>query len=601
MVVLLALLLSISAFAQNDTPDRAKWFVHERYGMFIHWGIYSGAEGIWKGEPLRYDNNYAEWIQYRNNITKEAYLELLKRFDWETINPEEWVLLAKKAGMKYVTITAKHHDGFALWNSKSNPYNIYNYSPKRDIIRELGNACRKHGLKMGIYYSHWVDWEHPYGWNHIREYEPITNQQYNQYWQEKVMPQMRELLTEYGDIGLIWFDMWLHHSETIVTKEQLVQLKSMIRSLQPNCLINSRLGLSVEEDNDVDFRTLADNELGSIKLDYPWQTSGTVAHSWGFSANEDQWKSTTTLIKSLVGNVSLNGNFMLNIGPRANGEVPYEIQSRLMEISKWLEVHETAIRGAHAFDLRKDLHDWGKITYKKTDNGKHQLFLHIFNWPLEKKLTVTGILDKAAKIYQLADTSQKALSFQHQDVQTTIQLPASPAYHTVPVIVMEFDKKPESVDNTIVAKNTMDGFSLKPDNAFLKEGSSKQIGKSGFGMVPPHVQIDQKQLYQWQVYIDKPMEVAIDASYSYQGAAGSSGEIILKAGKEQLVHTIAPSGTLVSEPNEKGNLFGNFKSQELGRLTFHEKGMHTIKLVINVDKKEPVGFQWLWLAQIKEK
>ena len=207
-------------FCQSETNDRAQWFVDARFGMFIHWGVYSGAEGIWKGEKLRNDNDYAEWIYYRNRIEKDEYLSLLDKFDWESIDPEKWVILAKKSGMKYVTITAKHHDGFALWDSKVSNYDLGDYTnPKRDIINELADACKKHGLKLGLYYSHWVDWEHPYGWDHTKEIYKITPEQYDQYWQEKVIPQMKELLTNYGPIGMIWFDMWIHHSRTIVTKD----------------------------------------------------------------------------------------------------------------------------------------------------------------------------------------------------------------------------------------------------------------------------------------------------------------------------------------------------------------------------------------------
>ena len=365
--------------AQIQTNERAQWFTDARFGMFIHWGVYSGAEGIWKGEKHRHDNNYAEWIQYRNRIDRDEYLTLLERFQWGEIDPEEWVILAKKSGMKYVTITAKHHDGFALWDSEVSNYDVADYTnPQRDIIAELAEACRKHGLKLGLYYSHWVDWDHEFGWDHTKEIYPISAEQYNQYWQEKVMPQMRELLTNYGDIGLIWFDMWIHHSESIVTKEQLLQLKGLIRELQPDCLVNSRLGLSVEEDSDIDFKTLGDNQLGNKKEKFPWQSPATVAHSWGFNAYDTEWKSTTTLLKSLISNASLNGNFMLNIGPRANGNVPFEISQRMLEMGEWLDVNGESIYGAEAFDLRKGMHDWGAITAKNTENGS-KLYLHVYN------------------------------------------------------------------------------------------------------------------------------------------------------------------------------------------------------------------------------
>ncbi len=214
--------------------------------MFIHWGLYSAAEGIWKGERLRNGNNYAEWIRYRNRISREEYGTLAKRFDWNKINPEEWVLLAKKAGMKYIIITAKHHDGVAIWNSKveqlqSQP--AMSYQP-RCHQRTCRWPVKSMASNWHFYYSHWLDWEHPYGWDHNQEITgKVTDQQYDQYWQEKVLPQLRELLTNYGDIAMLWFDMWVDHRSTIVKKEQLDQVIKLIRELQPNCLINSRSGL----------------------------------------------------------------------------------------------------------------------------------------------------------------------------------------------------------------------------------------------------------------------------------------------------------------------------------------------------------------------
>ena len=436
------LIFLIRVNSQSIVNERAKWFTSDRFGMFIHWGLYSGAEGIWKGEKVRYDNDYAEWIQYRNEIDKKEYLELSKRFDWNIINPEEWVLLAKKAGMKYITITAKHHDGFALWNSNSSDYNIFNYSnPKRDIIKELSVACKKHNIKLGFYYSHWTDWEHLYSWDNSKEIYWLDKNKYDIYWQEKVIPQMKELLSNYGEISLIWFDMWLHHSETVVTKQQLFQLKNLIREMQPNCLINSRLGLSIDEDEDVDFRTLGDNQLGKYKYDYPWQTPATVAHSWGYNSSENEWKSTTSILRSLIGNVSLNGNLMLNIGPTSNGSVPYEIEKRFEEVGNWLANYGKSVYDAGAFDLRNDLHDWGLTTYKKGKNGKNYIFLNIFDSQPGKVLKFTGITESPKEVNLLSKNKKIELEFNFTKAVTAIKIPNNLPDPYVNVIEMIFNKK----------------------------------------------------------------------------------------------------------------------------------------------------------------
>ncbi len=587
------LLASMSfSSAQNQTNERAKWFTNARFGMFIHWGIYSGAEGFWKGEKLRDDNNYAEWIFYRNRIEREEYLTLLDRFDWDEIDPEEWVVLAKKAGMKYVTLTAKHHDGFALWDSKVSDYDLGNYTdPKRDIVRELADACKKHGLKMGLYYSHWVDWEHKYGWDHTREVYGITAEEYDQYWQEKVIPQMRELLTNYGDIGMIWFDMWIHYSRSIVTKEQLLQLKNMIRELQPNCLVNSRLGLSIEEDPDIDFKTLGDNQIGSKKEDFPWQSPATVAHSWGFYSAESKWKSTTTLLKSLINNVSLNGNFMLNIGPRANGDVPFEVSQRLLEMGKWLDVNGESIYGAEAFELRKDQHDWGKITCKKTADG-FKLFLHVFYWPLNKKLNLTGITASPKKIYLLADKQKSALSFSHSGVVTEINLSVDHPDPYISVVVVEYETVPEIIDG-LVAKTTGGGYSLLPKNQEQDDKSLVVIGKERFGTIPPHIEINEDKTFIWKIYVDEPGEKSIDVSYSFQNEPRKS-ELSLSAAGATLSRDIIPTGKTVGEPGRNW-VIDNYKSNRLGKINFSKKGFYEIKLNLKPGNNEQIKFQWVWI------
>jgi alpha-L-fucosidase len=587
------ILLPLLLHSQSQTNERAQWFVDARFGMFIHWGVYSGAEGYWKGEKLRNDNDYAEWIFYRNRIDKKEYLTLLDRFDWDTIDPEEWVLLAKKSGMKYVTLTAKHHDGFGLWDSKVSNYDLGDYtSPKRDIVKELSEACQKHGLKLGLYYSHWVDWEHEFGWDHTKEIYPITAEQYDQYWQQKVIPQMRELLTSYGPIGTMWFDMWIHHSRTIVTKEQLLQLKSLIRELQPDCLVNSRLGLSVEEDSDVDYRTLGDNQLGSNKLDYPWQSPGTVAHSWGYHAGDTQWKSTTALLKALIGNVSLNGNYMLNIGPRANGNVPYEISQRMLDMGAWLDVNGESIYSAEAFDLDKDQHDWGKITYKAIADGSHKLYLHIYNWPINGSLPVTGVITDPQKAYLLRDKLKSPLKFRHKDILTEISLPLDQPDPLISVLVLEYDQKPVAVDG-FVAKTVDGGFSLKHDNKLSEEGKAISNGSDRRGTVPPNMLMNGKYQSSWKIFVDEAGAMDVDVSYSCQ-VKSPKGKIKVIAAKQSLAHDVQHTELTVGEPNREWHI-DDFQSNRIGTINFPEPGIYEIFMELEPARGEELKFQWLWL------
>ena len=593
--ILLCLLIMASAgivSGQKKTNSRTDWFIHDRFGMFIHFGLYSGAEGVWKGEKLRNDNNYAEWIQYRNRIDRDEYITLIDNFDWNKIDPEKWVILAKKAGMKYVTLTAKHHDGFALWNSKSNSYNIAKYTnPERDLVKELADACKKYGLKLCLYYSHWVDWEHRYGWDHSRELTGISAENYDIYWQEKVIPQMRELLTNYGPISMIWFDMWIHHSETVVTKDQLVQLKSLIRELQPDCLINSRLGLSVEEDPDVDFQELGDNEFGVTKKDFPWQSPATVAHSWGYNKLDFQYKSTTQLLQSLIKNVSLNGNMLLNIGPGPAGSVQPEIENRLAEMGEWLKSNGESIYGAGAYDLPVNYNDWGVMTCRK-NKDKTLIYLHLFSNPVSGILNVSGIDSAPAIVYLAGDKDKTPISFKHDKALITLQLPERINNKIIPVVAMEFREYPSHIDD-LVAKNMEGGYSLKPENTASESGTYTFIAKQKGGTVPDYISLKDPVKLTWTIYIDAPGPKKLDISYSYQGGS-EKNSVEIKTVAGSLHHRIKNTGKTVGEPRSNW-IIDNFSSSHLGELNFSQTGFYDIEMFVNTADGEEVKFQWLWI------
>lgn len=571
-------------------PERTQWFAEARFGMFIHWGLYSAAEGIWKGERHRYMNNYAEWIRYRNRIPADAYGKLAERFVWEAIDPEDWVLLAKRAGMKYLIITAKHHDGAAIWDTQVSEYSLPKLSgTHRDPIAELAEACRKHGLKLGFYYSHWIDWEHPYAWDHNQELTgKVTDEQYDRYWQEKVMPQLRELLTNYGDIAMLWFDMWIPHEQTIVKREQLEQVLRLVRELQPDCLVNSRLGLPASEKG-IDFETLGDNQFGGTYKDHPWETPGTIAHSWGYNALENEWKSTGQLLQSLIGNVSLNGGLTLNIGPRADGSVPYESVSRLEDIGRWLAINGEAIYGSGGLALRTSQHDWGKMTRKALENGVERVYLHVYNWPLDNTLRVSGITSTPRRAYLLHDKLNEQLHCQQLGPYLHIQTPRTAPDPFVSVIVLEFDSAAK-LNEDVVAEASFGGYPLRGNNALELPVEVTRVRYDG--LRPEHVVVTKPTTLRWKVYMPEAGEVDVDISYSNQ--ASGEATVTVRADAAELSGTLSPTGQVVAEPNQ--NYYTDeFKEQPLGKIRFTDAGYHEISIHIVPPDGGQLLFNRLWV------
>lgn len=588
----LCLLVSLTGISQTSVEKdaRVKWFADARFGMFIHWGLYSAAEGIWKGEPLRYSNNYAEWIRYRNRISKEEYGELAKRFNWNKINPEEWVLLAKKAGMKYIIITAKHHDGVAIWNSTASGYNLSKLSgTNRDVIKELAAACRKHGIKLGFYYSHWLDWEHPYGWDHNKVFTGrVSGAQYNQYWQEKVLPQLKELLTNYGDIAMLWFDMWVDYKATIVTKEQLEEVIKLVRTIQPNCLINSRLGFPASNPG-IDFETLGDNQFSTVYKDQVWETPGTIAHSWGYNALENQWKSTSQLLQSLIDNVSLNGGFTLNIGPRADGSVPSEGKQRLGDLGAWLSKNGESIYGGSGLSLRAGQYDWGRITTRKDLKSSDVVYLQVYNWPLDRVLRLTGILSTPQKVTLITSSGKKELQFTQNGPLTHIQLPAAAADPFVSTIVLHFTQ-PLQLNSEVVAESTFGGFALSSSNYRKNPLGYKRVNYDG--LRPSHFVIDKAGELSWEVYI--PEAGNYYADISYHNASKNESVVMVDANEQQLKQSLTPTGKVVGEPGESST--DEFVDNRMGLFTFSKAGYYNIRMKTMVSG-EKLLFNRIWLTK----
>ena len=303
-----------------------KWFKEAQYGMMVHWGLYALLGGEWKGRVMP---GIAEWAQSYFRIPLAEYSKLATAFNPLCFNADEWVQIARDAGMKYIVFTSKHHDGFAMFHSKVSKYNVVDATPfKRDVVGELAEACRKHGLKLGLYYSQDLDWHEPDGggythgntwgggtasWTNNWDYPDKEKKDFARYFEGKAKPQIREILTQYGDICLVWFDIGF-----TPTKEQSNSLYDMVRALQPGCLINSRIGCGV-----CDYTSAGDNEIpNDDKGGMLYETPATINHTWGYKPTDQDWKTPETIRATREHLKKLGANYLLNVGPDALGRIP---------------------------------------------------------------------------------------------------------------------------------------------------------------------------------------------------------------------------------------------------------------------------------------
>ncbi|MCM8804031.1 MAG: alpha-L-fucosidase [Candidatus Omnitrophica bacterium] len=350
-----------------------EWFYKARFGLFIHWGLYS--------LPARH-----EWVRNYEEIPNEIYDEkYFKRFNPDLYNPEEWANIAKKAGMKYAVITTKHHEGFCLWNSKLTDYKATNTPAKRDLLREFVDAFRKEGFRIGFYYS-LIDWHHPDFTidklhplrNHPEKEKLNKNRDMSKY-REYLHGQIRELLTEFGKIDILFAD-FSYPGEDGKGKydwdsENLVK---MIRKLQPHILINDRLDLEDEWDFKTPEQVVAESWPVVDGKKVLWESCQTFSGSWGYHRDEATWREPDEIIKTLIDCVSKGGNLILNVGPTARGEFDYRVRERLEKIGNWMYYHSQSIYNCTKAPDEFKTPDNCRLTYNPE---KRRLYVHIFSWP----------------------------------------------------------------------------------------------------------------------------------------------------------------------------------------------------------------------------
>lgn len=353
-----------------------QWFKEARYGLFIHWGLYSILAGEYKGKVTP---NIAEWIMNHMDIPVGEYETLAKQFNPQSFDAEAIVRKARDWGMRYIVFTAKHHEGFAMYHSHCSPYNIVNATPfKRDVVRELKEACDKYDMKLGLYYSQAQDWHDPNG---LRAGHDDSRKDFERYLENKCIPQLTELLTEYGDIALIWFDTPLG-----MTTAQSDRLVEVVRSLQPNCLVSGRIG-----NNRGDYLTTNDNFIPLLPYDGDWEVPATLNETWGYKKTDNDWKTPDEILSLLLKINGRGGNYLLNVGPDADGNIPQASVDILDTVGAYVHANAESIYGTQALDFYAYELSWALFTAKS-----NKIYIHVVK-PVRRYylLSIAGTISKA--------------------------------------------------------------------------------------------------------------------------------------------------------------------------------------------------------------
>lgn len=499
--------------------QRMEWFTDAKFGLFIHYGVYSTLGGEWQGKPVP---KYAEWIQRWGKITPDEYIPLASNFRPDALDADAWVKRAKEAGMKYMVITTKHHEGFCLWDSAHTEYDLGEGTAfDRDILGELKAACDKYGVKFGTYYSI-IDWHHP-----SQRAEQASNQtpmNDKEGYVTYMKAQLKELIERY-DPAIMWFDGdWTRWW----TMEDGIDLYNYLRELSPDMIINNRVAKRGQFKKD--FGT-PENFTPGAALDHAWEACWTVNHSWGFKKSDTKWKSTEVLVQKLVDIVVKGGNLLLNVGPRADGSWPDMSIQQLEEMGEWTSAHGEAIYDAEFVAVPEQ--PWGRVARAKGSAPEEgTLFLYVFDWPKSGKLVLEGVRFEQAGAATFAG---EALAVSGSKDGTGIDLSSAGANAYATVLRVNYTGMSAQVAPT-------DGYQFSGDELVLQARDAKLAGKKI--KLENGTQIgywtDPKATASWDLNVPAPDVFRVKALYACKkGHDGSEARLTI--GDKVLNATVKPT------------------------------------------------------------
>ena len=530
-----------------DAPaSRTALFDEGNYAMFIHWGLYSNIANKWK------DSTYygiSEWIMNprRANIPVEEYKAEAKNFNPENFNALAIAQLAKDAGMKYIVITSKHHDGFAMYDSKSNDFNIVKATPfARDPMKELAKACKELGLGFGFYYSHNQDWTFPGGNGGPKVNEKGKEVGFDYYFENKCLPQVKEIVTEYGDIAMVWFD-----TPGDMEKKYVEELVQVVRKHQPNAMISGRAGHGLG-----DYKSLGDMNIPIKNIEGLWETVDVTNDSWGYAWYDENWKSPKRILKSVISTVARGGTYMLNVGPAPDGTIPIEAQQSLRASGDWIERYPQVVYKAGASPWGHAL-PWGDVTV--SSDGK--LNLCVYQWPLDGKLWLPGLKNKIKSAKLLEDRKALQLDTSKNEDWVSLELPVRRSEKTVSVIELDIVGQAD-----VMISNSIDPVfaTILPVN-FATAKNVEIAEKKWMEKFGEWKHIEQAQDWRdngqvsWEIEIMEPGYYQTELNY---------------AGEGRLVWNITSDEDAVVQNQQNSSAVYNY--YEMGLLKFEKPGKHTI-------------------------